>query len=47
MDGRTDAIVDIENEFLGLWMDIARLREKILALIGGAMPPPGPRPPHA
>jgi len=47
MDGRPYIADDIESEFLGLWMDIARLREKVLALAGGAMPPPSPRPPHA
>jgi len=47
MDGRADTVDDIESEFLGLWMDIARLREKVLALIAGALPPPGPRPPRA
>lgn len=29
---RPDGIDDIESEFLGLWMDLARLREKVLAL---------------
>lgn len=47
IDGRSDTVDDIEDEFLGLWMDIARLREKVLALAGGGLPPPGPRPPHA
>lgn len=31
---------EIESEFLGLWLDIARLREKVLALISRAEPPP-------
>ena len=30
--GRNDTVDDIESEFLGLWLDIARLREKVLAL---------------
>jgi len=31
---------EIENEFLGIWLDIARLREKVLALISRAEPRP-------
>ena len=28
-----NGVDDIESEFLGLWLDVARLREKVLALI--------------
>jgi hypothetical protein len=32
------SIDDIESEFLGIWLDVARLREKVLALIGRIEP---------
>jgi hypothetical protein len=28
-----ESVDDIESEFLGLWLDVARLRDKVLALI--------------
>ncbi|MGN6573689.1 MAG: hypothetical protein ACTHLO_19950 [Pseudolabrys sp.] len=37
-DCRAETADDIENEFLGLWMDIARLREKVLTLVTSAVP---------
>lgn len=42
--GRTpaDSVDDIESEFLGMWMGIARLREKVLALASRAEPRPQP-----
>lgn len=41
---RTPAVSmdDIESEFLGMWMGIARLREKVLALASRAEPRPQP-----
>ena len=34
---------DIESEFLGIWLDVARLREKVLALISRIEPRPSIR----
>ena len=35
-----DGADDIESEFLGIWLGIARLREKVLALTSRAEPRP-------
>lgn len=35
-----DSVDDIESEFLGMWLSIARLREKVLALTSRAEPRP-------
>jgi hypothetical protein len=32
------SVDDIESEFLGIWLDVARLREKVLALISRIEP---------
>jgi hypothetical protein len=35
-----NGVDDIESEFLGIWLGVARLREKVLALTGRAEPRP-------
>lgn len=45
---RSEADDEIETEFLGVWMAIARLREKVLALAAGApAQPQSPQRPRA
>jgi hypothetical protein len=38
--GAGDDNDEIESEFLGIWLGIARLREKVLALTGRTEPRP-------
>jgi hypothetical protein len=40
--GKTNVYDDIESEFLGIWLGLARLREKLRNLAAGETPPRRP-----
>jgi hypothetical protein len=40
--GKTNVYDDIESEFLGIWLGLARLREKLRSLGAGDTPPRRP-----
>ena len=40
--GKSNVYDDIESDFLGIWLGLARLREKLRSLAAGETPPRRP-----